>query len=83
MNKCEVGLVKISISVYPIELLVRKSKKIDNAGSGGIFASVDYENGIVQSDAIDFRGNHYNFHPDTNAQIVGFRLPEWQRAPST
>lgn len=56
--------------------------KIDNAGSGGIFASIDYENGIVQSDAIDFKGNHYNFHPDTNTQIVGFRLPEWQRAQS-
>lgn len=54
--------------------------KIDNAGSGGIFASIDYENGIIQSDAIDFSGNHYNFHPDTNVQIVGFRLPEWQNA---
>lgn len=53
---------------------------VDNAGSGGIYASVDYENGIVQTSAIDFKGNRFNVHPDTKVQIVGYKLPKWDEA---
>lgn len=55
---------------------------IDNAGSGGIYASVDPVNGFVQSDAIDFRGKHFNVHPNTQVQILGYRLPKWNEALS-
>lgn len=53
---------------------------VDNAGSGGMFASVDIINGIIQTDAINYKGEHFNFHPNTGIQIVGFKLPQWSEA---
>lgn len=52
----------------------------DNAGSGGIYASVDPESGILQSDAKNYNNRHYLFHPTTKTEIAGFRLPEWDEA---
>ena len=51
---------------------------VDNAGSGGIYASVDYKNGIIQSNARNYLGDHYNYHPDTKVQIIGYKLPDWE-----
>lgn len=53
---------------------------VDNAGAGGIYASVDPENGIVISDARNYRGEHYLFHPNSGLQIIGFNLPHWDEA---
>ena len=55
---------------------------VDNAGAGGIYASVDPVNGIVQTDAMNYRGEHYNIHPTSKVQIVGFKLPFWDDALS-
>lgn len=55
---------------------------MDNAGSGGIYASIDPKYGFVQTDAINYKGEHFNIHPDTNIQIVGFQLPQWDEALS-
>lgn len=55
---------------------------MDNAGSGGIYASVDFENGFVQTDAINYIGEHFNVHPDTHVQIIGYKLPQWSEALS-
>ena len=55
---------------------------MDNAGSGGIYASVDFEHGFVQTDAINYKGEHYNVHPNTQVQIVGYKLPQWDEALS-
>lgn len=56
---------------------------VDNAGSGGIYASIDYKNGIIQSSARDYRGNYFNFHPDSNVQIIGYMIPEWEECLKT
>lgn len=53
---------------------------MDNAGSGGIYASVDPINGFVQTDAVNYKGEHFNLHPDTKVQIPGYRLPRWNEA---
>ena len=55
---------------------------VDNAGSGGIYASVDLKNGIVETGAMDYKGEHFNIHPDTNVQIVGYKFPRWGEALS-
>lgn len=55
---------------------------MDNAGSGGIYASIDPQYGFVQTDAINYNGKHFNVHPDTNIQIVGYKLPKWNEALS-
>ena len=53
---------------------------VDNAGSGGIYASIDFKNGIIQKDAIDYKCKHFNLHPDTGVQIIGYKLPKWDEA---
>lgn len=55
---------------------------LDNAGAGGIYASVEPKIGIVISDAINHKGNHYYLHPDTGIQIIGYKLPKWEEAIS-
>lgn len=53
---------------------------LDNAGAGGIYACIDPQLGIVITDAISHKGNHYYFHPDTNKQIIGYKIPKWEEA---
>ena len=55
---------------------------MDNAGSGGIYASIEPTLGIVVTDAINYKGQHFNIHPDTSTQIVGYKLPKWNEALS-
>ena len=50
---------------------------VDNNGFGGIAASVDAETGIVYTRGLTKKGHWYIKHPDTNATIVGFQIPEW------
>ena len=52
----------------------------DNAGAGGIYASIDTETGIIRSDARNYANDHYLYHPTTGTLIPGFRLPEWNEA---
>lgn len=52
----------------------------DNAGAGGIYASIDTDTGIIQSDAKNYNNKHYKYHPTTGTKIIGFQLPEWDKA---
>ena len=52
----------------------------DNAGSGGIYAAVDPETGICISDARNYVNKHFKYHPTTGCPILGFQLPEWNKA---
>lgn len=54
----------------------------DNAGSGGMYASIDSSNGVVETDAITYNGTIYEKHPDTGYRFKGFHLPEWDAALS-
>lgn len=56
---------------------------IDNTHSGGIYASVDPDTGIVDSDGIDSKGNRYVSHPDSGIVIKGFQVPFWEHVVST
>ncbi len=53
---------------------------VDNAFSGGIFATVDETTGIVISQAVNKSGQSFIKHPDTGVTIMGFQLPEWDKA---
>ena len=50
---------------------------VDNAGAGGVLASVDPETGIVRTPAMTKKGDSFLCHPDTGAQIIGFHVPRW------
>ena len=55
---------------------------LDNAGAGGIYASIEPTLGIVITDAISHNGKHFYFHPDTGVQIIGYKIPQWDDALS-
>lgn len=53
---------------------------VDNAGAGGVFASVDCETGILESVGGDERGFLYDAHPESGLTYLGFRIPNWEGA---
>ena len=85
INTVRVSTFVLNDTVQIIAAVLRIGKGdsvVDNAGSGGMYASVDVEHGIVQTDARTYTDIHYNIHPDTGTPIVGFRLPQWSDALS-
>lgn len=50
---------------------------VDNAGAGGIVASIDIDTGIIKTEGFREDGTVYLKHPDTGVQIVGARIPCW------
>lgn len=49
----------------------------DNAGSGGIFTSIDPQTGIVVCKAYNYKGEKFLKQPDTGVVIPGFQIPCW------
>lgn len=52
---------------------------IDNTHNGGIFASIDVETGVIETDGLDANGNIYPEHPDSHIPIKGFQIPHWEK----
>lgn len=55
----------------------RGGMNIDNASSGGLFAEVDIDNGIIRHNAVNYQNKEYVVHPDTQVQFLGFQIPMW------
>lgn len=55
----------------------RGGMNIDNASSGGLFAEVDINNGIIRRNAVNYQNKEYVVHPDTQVQFLGFQIPMW------
>jgi len=55
----------------------RGNSVVDNAGAGGIFATIDVATGIVITQGISENGEQYIIHPDTGMKIVGYQIPKW------
>lgn len=56
---------------------------IDNYSAGGIVGSVDVHTGLVIAAGEDMYGKRYAYHPYTNEQIVGFKIPNWEAVIAT
>lgn len=52
----------------------------DNAGAGGMYAYINPKTGVVESDAINYKGMHYKTHPDTALSFEGYQMPAWNEA---
>lgn len=52
---------------------------IDNSHNGGIFASIDVETGIIDTDGFDSEGNRFIEHPDSHIKIKGTQIPYWDK----
>ena len=55
----------------------------DNFHHLGLAALIDIDTGIVYTQAIDKKNNRYIFHPSSNKQIVGFKIPYWENVLET
>lgn len=53
---------------------------VDNYSSGNYAASVDEKTGKVTSSAVSQNGERITTHPISGAQIVGFKIPNWEHA---
>lgn len=52
----------------------------DNAGAGGMYAYINPKTGIVETDAINYKGLHFEKHPDSGLSFIGFQMPAWNEA---
>ena len=55
---------------------------VDNWGSGGIRYSFDIETGICDCHGRDKLNNPYIFHPHSDVQMIGFKLPQFEELKS-
>lgn len=51
---------------------------VDNAHSGGMFAPIDLETGIVCGVGYNKEEEIYETHPVTGTKIEGFQIPDWE-----
>lgn len=58
----------------------RKGSFVDNGGSGGLFAHVCPLTGQFDSIGCDEEGIRYECHPDTGVALMGYQLPDWDKA---
>lgn len=83
INTVRLATFRIQNEVHVIGGALRMGtghSNVDNAGAGGIYAGIDIEHGFVCSIARDNQSNQYSIHPDTKYKLVGFDLPEWNKA---
>lgn len=55
----------------------RKGKCIDNAHTGGVFAQINVQKGIIESNGINVDGDEYERHPNSGIVFKGFQIPQW------
>lgn len=52
---------------------------VDNASTGGIFAFIDHETGLLSAEAHGlYDKKSYKIHPDTGFRFEGYRIPGWE-----
>lgn len=73
--------IKDEIHIFAAALRIGNNGSfIDNFSAGGIGAPVDIETGLVTSSAQNAAGGRFAYHPCTGEQIVGIRIPNWEKA---
>ena len=63
--------------------LGREGRIADNFHHNGITAQIDIKTGVTCSMAIDKAGNRYVSHPDSDINVVGFKVPMWDEVCET
>lgn len=64
-------------AIQPFLKIGQGSAIVDNGALGGILATIDERSGVVSSCGRTEDGKFYSTHPDTNVQIKGFQIPDW------
>ena len=66
--------------VYAHIRIGNSDRPVDNLHSGGMFAPIDLERGVIQYPAYDKARHTYTEHPRTGTTIPGFAIPCWEEA---
>lgn len=66
----------------PFIKIGRGSSFVDNGGAGGMLARINPETGELITDGKDENNTVYEYHPDTNVRLKGFKIPSWEKAVS-
>ena len=66
------------IGAFPFIRFGRKGSVVDNAGQGGLFASIDIATGKICTCGYDEKGHQFDVHPDSGVKIMDFQIPQWQ-----
>ena len=85
LNTMRIPTIRTSKGVtifHPFLRIGVGNSEVDNAASGGIFALVDPDSGIVTQYGITENGDQYLKHPDSGIIIPGFVIPKWKEAVS-
>ena len=69
--------------MFPFFKTGRMGSEVDNAGQGGVYASVDAKTGKICTDGMDENGNSYKEHPDSKVVFVGWQIPKWDELIGT
>lgn len=86
-NRSSVNTIRIvtmitqkgDIVIPTASLRIGKDKNcVDNFSSGGIACRINIESGVI-TNAVDATGRKYIFHPNSGLQLIGFRIPEWDK----
>lgn len=74
--RCADGKVRIMAAVLRIG---RAGESVDNFSLNGIAAAIDEKTGIIATKGIGADFKQYVKHPDSGKQIVGFKIPHWDK----
>ena len=83
VNTLRMPTIRVGDEIHLFHPLLRMgvgNAVVDNASSGGIFALIDPETGIVCSEARDEKGGVFDAHPDTHIVFNGYKIPDWKQA---
>jgi len=80
LNTIRIATIAYGGKAMPFGAFVRMGMGdmvIDNAHAGGLFAQINIETGIIESEGITTNGMRVLVHPDSNLPIKGFQIPHW------
>lgn len=64
---------------HPVLRIGRGDSVVDNTKAGGLICPVDADSGAVLA-ACDRKGNVFKNNPNTGEPLIGFVVPEWDKA---
>ena len=56
---------------------------VDNSHQGGVSVQVNVENGIIETDGANTRGQRFESHPDSGIIFKGYQIPQWGKIVET
>lgn len=91
LHPCSINTIRM-VTVYNKEkkqgkvavayFRIGNGKCVDNFNSGGMVVPIDKKTGTILYPAQDKAGNLYYNHPLTNTPIVGYKIPDFDKAIS-